>query len=280
MRYNPDIHKRRSIRLEDYDYSQEGVYFVTVCTYQKAQIFGEIINSEMVLSNIGIVVRDEWFNIGGIHKEIELGEFVVMPNHIHGIIMIKSDELDVGVYAVNPNTSNPMNEKTVCGGLHRTPEVGLRRKPLHDHRRGMKPKSLGSFVNGFKGSVTSRTIKICNSLDFNSNQIVQNQTNVGVCAANPNTANPNTANPNTANPNTVNPNTVNPRHKTGEYQPIWQRNYYEHIIRDEKEFLKITNYIYNNPQNWATDEDNPVNLNVGTRHVSPWEFNIFKGVPK
>src|SRR5689334_11966933 len=87
MKYDPDIHHRRSTRLKVYDYTQPGAYFVTVCTHQRDEIFGEVIKGEMKLSTLGRIVREEWFRSAEIRKEIRIfeDEFVGMPKHIHGI---------------------------------------------------------------------------------------------------------------------------------------------------------------------------------------------------
>jgi putative transposase len=88
--YNPRIHHRRSIRLLRYDYSQQGLYFVTICTHGRLPLFGAIANGEMILSPSGQIAHQEWFKTAQIRPEIQLHEFIVMPNHIHGIIEITS----------------------------------------------------------------------------------------------------------------------------------------------------------------------------------------------
>lgn len=88
MPYNPNQHHRRSIRLPGYDYAQAGAYFVTICTNQRECLFGEVVDGEMRLNEYGRVVEDEWFASACIRCEIELDAFIVMPNHIHGIVWI------------------------------------------------------------------------------------------------------------------------------------------------------------------------------------------------
>jgi putative transposase len=176
MTYNPEIHQRRSIRLKGYDYSQAGAYFVTICSWNKECIFGEITNGEMHLNELGRIVSGEWHRSSEIRKEIELDTFLIMPNHIHGIVVI------------NAYTSSYVGANG--------------RSPLQ-----MKPKSISSFVAGFKSSVTK--------------QINQIRNTPGI--------------------------------------PVWQRNYYEHIIRNEKELNQIREYIVNNPIQWELDTENPQN---------------------
>lgn len=83
------IHNRKSIRLKDYDYSCPGEYFVTICTKNRACLFGEIVNEKMNLSKTGIIVDKHWKNILSYKDNVELDEYIIMPNHIHGIVVIK-----------------------------------------------------------------------------------------------------------------------------------------------------------------------------------------------
>jgi len=201
-------HHRRSIRLKGYDYTQPGAYFVTVCSYQREEIFGEISNDGMRLSSIGKIVQTEWFHSAEIRKEIRLfeDEFVVMPNHIHGIVWIVENEI-VGadgvrpvvrpvvrpdgarLEGIRPDGARPIRNEDACHG------------PL---RRA--PRSLSSFIAGYKAAVTSQAGRELN-------------------AAN-----------------------------------IWQRNYYEHIVRNENELKNFWNYIDTNPLRWEKDQLYPAAL--------------------
>ncbi len=175
MPYDPARHHRRSIRLKGYDYTQPGAYFITICTHDRACLFGEVVEGQMRLNDLGQVVKEEWFRSAEIRKEIRLfaDEFVVMPNHIHGIVWIV-EHGNVGI----------------VGAHGRAPPQHL---PLH-----RAPRSLGSFVAGFKSATTRRI-----------NEIRQT-----------------------------------PR------APVWQRNYYEHIIRNEDALHRIRQYIAANPLRW------------------------------
>jgi REP element-mobilizing transposase RayT len=186
MKYDPDIHRRRSTRLRGYDYTQPGAYFVTICAHQRDEIFGEVINGEMRLSALGKIVYEEWLRSAQIRKEIQIfeDEFVVMPNHLHGIVRII--------------------ETVGADGVRLEDGRGTRRES--DARRASlrrAPRSLGSFVAGFKASVTSRAGRELNMMG------------------------------------------------------IWQRNYYEHIIRNEAEFKNIWDYIDTNPLHWQKDKLHP-----------------------
>ena len=93
--YDPARHHRRSIRLPGYDYTQPGAYFVTIVTHCRAHVFGEVVDGDMQLNAWGDIVRDEWFKTAQIRPYVQLwdDEFVVMPNHIHGIIWVVGDHM-------------------------------------------------------------------------------------------------------------------------------------------------------------------------------------------
>lgn len=120
MTFNPDIHDRRSIRLKDYDYSQPGAYFVTICTNNKECLFGDVINGAIQLNEMGIIAQQCWNSIPEHFPKTFLDEFIVMPNHIHGIIVI-----------------NIVGAKNLL--------------PLQHHGTSM---TIGSMIRGFKIGVT------------------------------------------------------------------------------------------------------------------------------
>lgn len=168
---------RKSIRLPEYDYTEPGAYFITILTHRREHLFGEAEGGVMRLSKYGLIIEEEWLRSAIVRAPWEFREYVVMPDHFHGIVVI-TDTLDVRVHS--------------CAPLH--DEAGDR----VFHRL---PRSLGSFVAGFKAACTSRINNVRDT----------------------------------------------PR------QPVWQRNYYEHIIRDDHELEAITAYIENNPANLETD---------------------------
>ncbi len=124
----PDMHHRRSIRLPGYDYAQPGAYFVTICTHGRECVLGEVMDGRVNLSPFGEVVHEEWERSAVIRPELELDAFVIMPSHLHGIVVITGD-VSVGLHSV---------------GAHG-------RAPLH-----RAPRSLGSFIAGFKSTTTRR----------------------------------------------------------------------------------------------------------------------------
>ena len=195
MAYDPKIHHRRSIRLQGYDYSQNGAYFITLCTQDRKSIFGKIVNGEMQLSPFGIIVRDEWQKTSEMRKNIEMDEFVVMPNHFHGIIVI--DDGDIGRGAM-PRAQD-IEERESTGTLQRAPTKEEFGKPTSN--------TIPTIIRGFKAAVTKQ---------INTIQI-----------------------------------------KAGVYnmpERIWQKNYYEHVIRNETSLNKIREYIMSNPLNWKEDD--------------------------
>jgi putative transposase len=189
MKYDPNKHHRRSIRLPGYDYSQSGAYFVTICAYQRQCIFGEIIDGQMCLNQCGAIIADEWQKSSVIRKEIELDAWIVMPNHFHGIVIIKNIVRKNCDHIVEANGDDDGGENA--------------RSPL----QGMKPKSLSSLMAGFK-SITTKKINIL---------------------------------------------------RDAATTPLWQRNYYEHIIRNPDAMYKIRQYIINNPVSWEIDQLHPDN---------------------
>lgn len=179
------IHHRRSLRLKHYDYSRAGFYFVTICTQGKEHLFGEIVDDEMVLGLAGEMVRELWYDMINDFPDVALHEFVIMPNHIHGIIEIVD------------NVGAPL-----VGALDVANVVGI-----HDKRAPIKgAPTVGDVVGAFKSLTTNAYIKM-----------VKNKT-------------------------------LAPFNKR-----IWQRNYYEHVIRDDVDYERIAMYIVNNPLTWEDD---------------------------
>jgi len=169
--------QRRSIRLKGYDYSQAGLYFVTICCQDRICRFGKVVNGEMILNEYGQIAYNEWLKTPDIRKNVELDEFVIMPNHIHGIIRL----MDWG--------------ELHSSGLHSSEISGVRGTPLRS-----PSQTVGAIIRGYKSSVT----KQLGLLDFG--------------------------------------------------EKLWQRNYHDHIIRDEQSHKRISEYIINNPAKWTGDK--------------------------
>jgi putative transposase len=237
--YNPNIHHRRSIRLKGYDYSQAGLYFVTICCYDKICLFGEIIvpnnqsasdiKAQMILNDAGKIAHDCWLEIPNHFPNVVLHEFVIMPNHIHGII-----EFILGANYYSPNKEiskdiSPNNEisKNVSSKIER----------LNNPLSNMETNEITTLneIGGQKtdsnriGSLDDVGAKIISPLRSPSKTIgsVVRGFKIGV--------------------------TKWMRQNTNIYD-VWQRNYHEHIIRNDQSYQKITNYIKNNPTKWADDK--------------------------
>ena len=183
MTFNRDIHHRRSIRLQGYDYSRSGAYFVTLCAHERQCLFGEIVDGEMRLNDFGRIVVAEWIRSGELRSEIEIGEYVVMPNHFHGIVLSCDDDDGRGT-------------------ARRAPTVEQFGKPVAG--------SLPTIVRAFKSAVTKCINEIRNTPGI----------------------------------------------------PVWQRNYYEHIIRNDADYTRIAEYVADNPRRWAEDRLHPDNFDA------------------
>lgn len=162
---------RRSIRLKEFDYASPWWYYVTICTHERRCLFGRIQNGQMYLNELGEIVEKGWMNTKNIRPNVELDEFIIMPNHLHGIIIIERGVLQ---YA-----------------------------PTDEIKFHSPSQSLGAIVRGFKSSVTKQI-----------NELRQTPS-----------------------------------------QPVWQRNYYEHIIRNQKDLERIRHYIHFNVSKWQGDEN-------------------------
>ena len=164
MQHRSQRHARRSIRLPSYDYSRAGAYFVTLCIQGRECLLGEVVNDRVELSDMGHFVKEAWEGLAMQYSYVELDEYVVMPNHLHGVIVISSE----------------------------TPSVTER-------------KSLGRVIGAFK-TISTKQINSMRSISG---------------------------------------------------QSIWQRSYYEHIIRNDGELNRVREYVMNNPMQWHLDTENP-----------------------
>ena len=185
MRYDPNKHHRRSIRLKGFDYTREAAYFVTISTQNQACLFGEIMNEQMRLNDVGTVADICWRAIPEHFPRVVLDAFVIMPNHVHGIIWIRpKNKANVGAKNLSPLPPRPSQQGA---SAFRSPS-----------------KTVGSIVRGFKIGVT---------------KWVRSNKN---------------------------------------FYTVWQRNYYEHIIRNETALNRLRQYIADNPARWADDQENPI----------------------
>jgi putative transposase len=207
MRYDPYIHQRKSIRLKEYDYSQPGVYFITNCIYNHECLLGEIIDNQIKLNKIGIIIDYQWRIIPKYFRHVELDYYTIMPNHMHGIIIIKEIKPGkVGAKHFHNENIKPQSSLSKTKNINNGNGHDENASPLHVHIRvkGTTSGSLSAIMQNYS-SVTTRKI----------NRI---------------------------------------RKTPG--ARIWQRNFYERIIRDEIELNRIRKYIAENPLKWDDDEYN------------------------
>lgn len=184
MKYDPDKHHRKSIRLKDYDYSKNGYYFITICSKNREYLFGEIRRGTIFCAlNQGGKIADQcWKEIAIHYENVIIDEFIIMPNHIHGIIIINNER----VQDIEP--------------------------PRRNQFQHIIPGSIGSIIRGFKIGVT---------------KWFRNNTDI---------------------------------------HQIWQKGFYEHIIRNDDELNNIRKYIQDNPHKWEEEKNNPENINFLTSH--------------
>ncbi|WP_052606071.1 transposase [Calidithermus timidus] len=178
---------RRSIRLKGYDYAQQGAYFITICTQNRARLFGEIVDGQMRLNEWNRIVAESWQWLAEQYEHVELDEWVIMPNHLHGIIVIVDDGRRRGGSQTAPTGHG---------------------RPMPTTR-----KPIGRLVGAFKMVSTKRMNEMRGT-------------------------------PGAA---------------------VWQRNYYEHIIRNEESLNRIRQYIAKNPLRWHLDRENPITEGATTQ---------------
>jgi REP element-mobilizing transposase RayT len=172
--------RRRALRLRDHDYATPGIYFVTVCTKGRALLFGEVVDGAMVCGAVGDAVRSAWDALPSVHCGLLVDAFVVMPNHVHGVIVLTGEG-----------------------------ESG------QDGAARCRPPLLGAVVRGFKARATLAARRLPESP-------------VGIGAGGSGAG------------------------------AIWQRGFYEHVVRNEHALDRVRRYIAENPARWALDRENPV----------------------
>ena len=167
-----------SARLQSWDYASEGLYFVTICTQNREQYFGRVIGDKLKLSSIGNIARDEWFKTPGLRPDmnLELGEFVVMPNHIHGIIIIGENQYNsdrgAGGLGIDEDTNARRDAMQIEGrdAMHRVSTTTTRNTQTNTETTTPKNqfdpqrKNLASIIRGYKSAVTTYARK--NQIDF------------------------------------------------------------------------------------------------------------------
>ena len=209
MAFNPKIHHRRSIRLKGYDYSQAGLYFITSCCEDRKCRFGHIENNEMILNEFGIIAYNEWIKLTERFSNFELDTFQIMPNHMHGIIVLND--------AVGSGLAPALRSALYSSKLHKGQAQGNADTNTtgddYDMRAGASPSPMNSeqppTISDIVGSYKSLVANECLKIYKNKNEIM------------------------------------------GKF---WQRDYYEHIIRNQSSYKQISEYINSNPSTWKDDK--------------------------
>jgi REP element-mobilizing transposase RayT len=195
MRYDPEKHHRHSIRLPDFDYSKPGAYFVTLVVQDRICRLGEIQNATMRLNAVGELIDTNWREIPNNYPGVQLDYYVVMPNHLHGILLfggIRSPTVGGSTLCAPPRVDAPNPGDDAAKDEHNS------------------ALSVADIVGRFKSLTTTRYIKGVKAFGW-------------------------------------------PRFSG----TFWQRNYHEHVIRDEQDWGRIAEYIMDNPAKWADDPENP-----------------------
>lgn len=209
---NNKLPNRKSIRLKGYDYSQAGLYFITMVTQNRACLFGGITEGKIKLNSAGQMVERYWFEIANRFPTTQLHEIVVMPNHFHAILEIVGATLVVGSNnKTDTDTDNKTDTDTECGYPRGIPQ----RIPQRIIRPESQSKTVGDIIGAFKSLTTNgyiRGVKNDKWKRFNGK--------------------------------------------------LWQRNYWEHIIRNEDAYHRIAQYIIDNPTKWVNDK-----LNNGSGNI-------------
>ena len=157
MKYNPKIHHRRSIRLKGYDYSQAGAYFITICCKDMKCLFGKIENGEMIMNEFGQIAFDEWINLSERFANSELDVFQIMPNHMHGILVLT----DTATIPENPEIEN--NIPDIGGGLDDAEKENDYKINNHQAMPYPAPTTMGDMMGGYKSIVANDCLKIWKS---------------------------------------------------------------------------------------------------------------------
>lgn len=184
-------HHRRSIRLPNYDYTQPGAYFITLCTWQQIWLFGKIINGDMHLNKTGEIVIVQWQQLENHYPNVHFAQVVIMPNHLHGIITIQEGATRSPLSRVLTNNDPRPNKVTFNEDGSPLP------RPV-----GPPPNSIGALIGQFKSKTTKQIWA----------------------------------------------------HLNTSHTPVWQRNYYEHVVRNDADWVRILEYIQNNPLRWEQDQ--------------------------
>ena len=256
MKYIQNLHQlRQPLRLKDYDYSQAGVYFITICTQNHEHLFGEIVEEKMHLNEAGKMIEKWYVELTNKFPDIEDEEYIIMPNHVHFIIhkidQNKPDQQKMN----NPRRGGPMCPPNICSRIDILPITNRadtqvcpyndENEKLNDEKKSMDLNCMGVDMGEHTGSPL-RKIKKNDEQIMEIEKIDESTMRSSI-------------------PKivqwfkTMTTNEYIRRIKKDGWKPfhgkLWQRNYYEHIIRNEIELKQIREYIMNNPLKWKFDKE-------------------------
>lgn len=214
-----------SFRLKNWDYRREGIYYITICTKNRIPYFGECVDGKMILSDAGMIAHQNWMDIPNHFKHVQLGEFIVMPNHMHGLLILDNthDPLHSVVDPLHCNGSTIITNNNEYPDIHRngSTDKNHNKSSLHninppcnqkenhtespkdEYMSQMSPKSgsVSTIIRSYKSACTYRMNKLYPELQFG-----------------------------------------------------WQNLFYDRIVRNDKEYMNIKKYIIDNPINWQSDQ--------------------------
>ena len=257
MKYNPNHHHRRSIRLPEYDYSRSGIYFVTICTHQKLPWFGEIIEDKIYHNQIGKIAVQEWLLSSEIRKEIELDEWVLMPNHLHGIVVINQEN-----DGLNLDNSTDINAKDL--GADTNAMNLVTNTNAKDLVTNTNAKDLGTNTNALDLGANTNALDLgtnTNALDLGANANAldlganANALDLGASLAPLRGRKPRSLSSFVAGFKSAVTKKVRQICQESDLC-LWQRNYYESVIRDQQQLENVRQYIIKNPLGWNEDPEN------------------------
>lgn len=218
MPYNPNIHHRRPIRLKGYDYSQAGTYFITVCCNNSICRFGDVIENEMILNEYRIIAYNEWLILSERFSNFKLDVFQIMPNHIHCIIILNPVRATLAVA--------PDNQAHIENHAHIDDHVALDNQAHIDNQAdadGSIDQNNGADGMGAGAGASPAPTLVGDIVGAYKSLVANGCLDIY-------------------------------KSKNEIMGKLWQRNYYEHIIRNEQAYQNISNYIINNPANWNADK--------------------------
>ncbi len=206
-----------SARWQNWDYGSDAAYFITICTKHREHYFGEIEHGKMCLSNVGILADVFWHEIKNHAKNVELDSFVVMPNHIHGILILDGNNMDLndnddnngnGINNGNPPVETPHAvslqspkslQSTICPQNPQSPQQPTHETIGHQRFQNQGKNTVSSILGSYKSAISKHAHRLGLTMD-------------------------------------------------------WQFRFYDHVIRDDAEYARIAQYIETNVDNWATDK--------------------------